>query len=214
MPPLTSLTAKPALPGSRSEELENSRLGVIYFLGNLRVDFSPEQSATDLKNKGLELAQSKVGGTKLGDKALTVGKKVGGVVEAIDKTVDEIALTIQEMAGRQVQHVADRRGAGRPAPSPQPAAADLWYSGRVAEKRRRLWPGRRGERPLHRHHEDHRVLQSQPHRQGRGRWNRGIPISSRLRSSDPSARVPSSDWQRRRWLARRQHWRRSPRVPA
>ena len=38
---------------------------------------------------GLAFAQAKVGGTKLGDKALSVGKKVGGVVEAIDKTVDE-----------------------------------------------------------------------------------------------------------------------------
>lgn len=96
MPPLTSLTAKPALPGSRPEDLENSRLGVIYFLANLRVDFSPEQSATDLKNKGLALLESKVGNSNLGGKAVSAAKKVGGVVESIDRTVDQIAAAIQK----------------------------------------------------------------------------------------------------------------------
>ena len=93
---LLPLNAKPALPGSRPLDLENSSTRVIYFLGNLRVDFSPEQSATDLKNKGLALLQSKVGDSKLGGKWLTAAKKVGGVVESIDRTVDEIAVAIQK----------------------------------------------------------------------------------------------------------------------
>lgn len=36
---------------TRAAELENARLGVIFFLGNLRVDLSPESSLTDLKNR-------------------------------------------------------------------------------------------------------------------------------------------------------------------
>ena len=88
--------SRKATPNARSLELENSRLGVIFFLGNLRVDFSPEKSATELKNKGLEFLQGKVGNSKLGGKALTAAKKVGGVVESIDRTVDEIAVTIQK----------------------------------------------------------------------------------------------------------------------
>jgi hypothetical protein len=79
----------------RSLELDNSRLGVIFFLGNLRVDFSPEKSAAELKNKGLELLQGKVGGSKLGDKAVSVAKKAGGVVDSIDRQVDEIAAAIR-----------------------------------------------------------------------------------------------------------------------
>ncbi len=77
-------------------ELENSRLGVIFFLGNLRIDFSPEQSATDLKNKGIAFLEGKVGGSKLGGKAVTAAKKVGGVVEKIDETANQIALAIQK----------------------------------------------------------------------------------------------------------------------
>jgi hypothetical protein len=76
--------------------LENSRLGVIYFLGNLRVDFSPEQSATELKNKGLALLESKAGSSKIGGKVVTAAKRVGGVVESIDKFVDEIAVAIRK----------------------------------------------------------------------------------------------------------------------
>jgi hypothetical protein len=73
-------------------ELENSRLGVIYFLGNLRVDFSPEESATALKNKALAFVQGKVGDGKV----ITAAKKVGGAVESIDKMVDQISLAIQK----------------------------------------------------------------------------------------------------------------------
>jgi hypothetical protein len=65
---------------------------VIYFLGNLRVDFSPEESATALKNKALAFLQGKVGDGKI----MTAAKKVGGVVESIDKQVDQIALAIQK----------------------------------------------------------------------------------------------------------------------
>jgi hypothetical protein len=79
-------------PSSRTPELENSRLGVIYFLGNLQVDFSPEASATELKNKALELLKSKVGDGRV----LKAATKVGGAVESIDKKVDEIAKTIQQ----------------------------------------------------------------------------------------------------------------------
>lgn len=95
MPPIISRTGK-AAPTPRSLDLENSRLGVIYFLGNLRVDFSPEQSATELKNKGVEFLQKKVGSSNVGGKVVTAAKKVGGVVERIDKTVDDIAASIQK----------------------------------------------------------------------------------------------------------------------
>jgi hypothetical protein len=79
-------------PSTRAAELESSRLGVIYFLGNLRVDFSPEASATELKNKALTLLQGKVGDGKI----MTAATKVGGAVDAIDKQVNEIALAIQQ----------------------------------------------------------------------------------------------------------------------
>jgi hypothetical protein len=93
MPPPPSRTAKKtAAPATRPSDLENSRLGVIYFLGNLRVDFSPEESATALKNKALAFLQGKVGDGKI----MTAAKKVGGVVESIDKQVDQIALAIQK----------------------------------------------------------------------------------------------------------------------
>jgi hypothetical protein len=81
-----------AVPASRAGELEHSRLGVIYFLGKLQVDFSPEESATELKNKALAALQGKVGKGKI----MTAATKVGNLVEGIDKQVNEIALSIQE----------------------------------------------------------------------------------------------------------------------
>ena len=95
MPPSSSSSkaaTRNAPPSTRPMELENSRLGVIYFLGNLRVDFSPEDSATELKNKALAFLQGKVGDGKV----MTAAKKVGGAVESIDRKVDEIALAIQK----------------------------------------------------------------------------------------------------------------------
>jgi hypothetical protein len=81
-----------AVPASRAGELEHSRLGVIYFLGKLQVDFSPEESATELKNKALAALQGKVGKGKI----MTAATKVGGLVEGIDKQVNQIAVSIQE----------------------------------------------------------------------------------------------------------------------
>lgn len=81
-----------AVPASRGGELEHSRLGVIYFLGKLQVDFSPEASATEMKNKALAALQGKVGSGKV----MKAATKVGGLVEGIDKQVNEIAKTIQE----------------------------------------------------------------------------------------------------------------------
>lgn len=92
MPPPSSGATKNGPPSTRPMELENSRLGVIYFLGNLRVDFSPEESATALKNKALAFVQGKVGDGKV----ITAAKKVGGAVESIDKMVDQISLAIQK----------------------------------------------------------------------------------------------------------------------
>lgn len=80
------------MPTPRAMELENSRLGVIYFLANLRVDLSPEQSVTDLKNAGLEFLKGKVGDGKV----MGAAKKVGGAVESIDKAVDDIGLAIRK----------------------------------------------------------------------------------------------------------------------
>jgi hypothetical protein len=81
-----------AVPASRGGELEHSRLGVIYFLGKLQVDFSPEDSATEMKDKALAALQGKVGSGKI----MKAATKVGGLVEGIDKQVNEIAKTIQE----------------------------------------------------------------------------------------------------------------------
>lgn len=81
-----------AVPASRGGELEHSRLGVIYFLGKLQLDFSPEASATEMKNKALAALQGKVGSGKV----MKAATKVGGLVEGIDKQVNEIAKTIQE----------------------------------------------------------------------------------------------------------------------
>ncbi|MGH8261376.1 MAG: hypothetical protein ACREUG_16970, partial [Steroidobacteraceae bacterium] len=87
---------------TRPDELENSRLGVIYFLGNLRVDFSPEASATELKNKAIAALEAKVGSGRI----VTAAKAVGGAVESIDKKVDEIALVIQKWLQEKF-HVAE-----------------------------------------------------------------------------------------------------------
>ncbi|MHB8815120.1 MAG: hypothetical protein ACYDAE_17860 [Steroidobacteraceae bacterium] len=81
-----------AVPASRAGELEHSRLGVIYFLGKLQVDFSPEESATELKGKALAALQGKVGQGKI----MTAATKVGGLVEGIDKQINQIAASIQE----------------------------------------------------------------------------------------------------------------------
>jgi hypothetical protein len=81
-----------AVPASRAGELEHSRLGVIYFLGKLQVDFSPEASATEMKDKALAALQGKVGSGRV----MKAATKVGGLVEGIDKQVNEIAKSIQE----------------------------------------------------------------------------------------------------------------------
>lgn len=81
-----------AVPSSRAGELEHSRLGVLYFLGKLQVDFSPEDSATEMKNKALAALQGKVGSGKI----MKAATKVGGVVEKIDKEVNQIAASVQE----------------------------------------------------------------------------------------------------------------------
>ena len=81
-----------AVPASRGGELEHSRLGVIYFLGKLQVDFSPEASVTELKNQALAALQGKVGSGRI----MKAATKVGNVVEKVDKEVNEIAKSIQE----------------------------------------------------------------------------------------------------------------------
>ncbi len=46
---------KPSVPASRAGELESSRLGVIFFLGKLQVDFSAEEASKDLATSSLGL---------------------------------------------------------------------------------------------------------------------------------------------------------------
>jgi len=75
---------------ARAVELDNARLGVIFFLGNLRVDLSPESSLTDLKNQATKFLKTKIG-DKVGPELALVGKGV----EAIDSTVDKIAAAIK-----------------------------------------------------------------------------------------------------------------------
>jgi hypothetical protein len=96
-----SSSSGPAPLSSRTAELENSRLGVIYFLGNLQVTFSPEASATEMKNKALALLQSKVGDGRI----MTAANKVGAAVEAVDRKVDAIAESIGKWLVEQF-HVA------------------------------------------------------------------------------------------------------------
>jgi hypothetical protein len=75
----------------RNADLDNARLGVIYFLSSLRVDLSPEQSITDLKNQGVKFLKGKVG-----PKAGAAIERVGNAVEAVDRTVDQIAKSVKE----------------------------------------------------------------------------------------------------------------------
>jgi hypothetical protein len=79
-------------PASRAAELENSRLGVIFFLGNLRVDFSPEQSASELVDKGLETIKGKLGSGRI----MSAASKVGGAVKGLEAKVNEIELAVQK----------------------------------------------------------------------------------------------------------------------
>jgi hypothetical protein len=78
--------------GTREAELVNSRLGVIYFLGNLQVDFSPEKSVTDMKNTALGFVQGKVGDGRI----LQAATKVGNVVGAADSMVNDICKSVGE----------------------------------------------------------------------------------------------------------------------
>lgn len=78
--------------GTREAELVNSRLGVIYFLGNLQVDFSPEKSVTDMKNTALGFVKGKVGDGRI----LQAATKVGNVVGAADSMVNDICKSVGE----------------------------------------------------------------------------------------------------------------------
>src|SRR5690349_10865204 len=80
----------PSPLASRADELENSRLGVIYFLGNLQVSFTSENSKDDLKDKALGFLQDKVGGGKLVEAVTATG-----AVKAINSEVDKIAEAVQ-----------------------------------------------------------------------------------------------------------------------
>jgi len=97
MPPATHKHKPPAYPAmARLRDMENSRLGVIFFLSHLTVDFSPEKSATQLKNDGVKLLEGKLGTSGVKGKIVSGAKAVGGVVETIDQTVDAAARAIQD----------------------------------------------------------------------------------------------------------------------
>jgi hypothetical protein len=76
--------------------MENSRLGVIFFLGNLQVDFSPEKSASKLKDDALKTLQSKLGTSGVKGKIVSAAKKVGGVVDTVEQSVDAVARAVQD----------------------------------------------------------------------------------------------------------------------
>lgn len=90
-PPLPTKKAKTPLLPVREPELENSRLGVIYFLANLRVDFSAEDSGKDLQKQAVSLISG-----KLGTGAAVVAANKLGAVDAIDKAINQISLAIQK----------------------------------------------------------------------------------------------------------------------
>ena len=90
MPPPSSRAPRNAPQSTRPLDLENSRLGVIYFLGNLRVDFSPEDSATALKNKALTILQGKVGDGKI----MTVTRKGHGATSG--RVLDETLVYLKQ----------------------------------------------------------------------------------------------------------------------
>ena len=75
MPPVVTKNAKAAPLPVRDPELENSRLGVIYFLANLRVDFSAEGSGKDLQKQAVSLIAGKLGTSG----AVAVAKKVAPI---------------------------------------------------------------------------------------------------------------------------------------
>jgi len=80
---------------TREAELVNSRLGVIYFLGNLQVDFSPEKSVTDMKNTALGFVKDKVGDGRI----LKAATKVGDVVGAADAMVNQVCQSVAAWLG-------------------------------------------------------------------------------------------------------------------
>jgi len=79
-----------SLPLSQLAELENSRLGVIYFLGHLRVDFAPEQSAAELNDKVHTFVKNRIG-----DKTAAAVKTVGDLGVKLAGQVDKIAEVIE-----------------------------------------------------------------------------------------------------------------------
>jgi hypothetical protein len=88
MPPV--LKKGKARASTRDAELENARLGVIFFLGSLDVSLAPESSISDLKNQAARFIKSKTG--KL-DKVLD---KVGKGVDTIDGAVNDICDAVKE----------------------------------------------------------------------------------------------------------------------
>jgi len=91
MPPVVTKNGNAAPLPVRDPELENSRLGVIYFLANLRVDFSAEDSGKDLQKQAASLISGKLGTSG----AVIVAKKLGAV-DAVDKAINQIAAAIQK----------------------------------------------------------------------------------------------------------------------
>jgi hypothetical protein len=79
---------------TRIEDLDNARLGVLYFVGNLRCDLSPEESVSDLKKAATGFLKGKVSDSRLN----RVGAVMGGVDSirnAVKQEVDEIAEAVQ-----------------------------------------------------------------------------------------------------------------------
>jgi len=81
---------------TRPAELEHARLGVIFFLGNLEVSFSPEQSVSELKEKALSAVKGVVGDGRILSAATKVGNVVNSVTDSISAEVDDIALTVRK----------------------------------------------------------------------------------------------------------------------
>jgi hypothetical protein len=70
-------------------DLENARLGVIFFLSRLEVGSDPEESIGKMKDEAIKLIQSK---TRKLDKPLALA---GKALDSFEKTVEDISKTIE-----------------------------------------------------------------------------------------------------------------------
>lgn len=102
--PAAQKAKSPAYPAmARLRDLENSRLGVVFFLGNLQLDFSPDTASNNFKDEATKVLTGIPSGG-VGGKIVSAAKSVGaaqGLAKTIDKTVDQIADAIRDWLAKK-----------------------------------------------------------------------------------------------------------------